>query len=49
MSGFAVQGLPGQTLTLRATTTSPTTQISDSYSFEAGRAGSLRRVTNVIQ
>jgi hypothetical protein len=48
MSGNATEGSPQSTVTLHATPTVAADRVSDIYVFEAGRAGSLRRVTNAI-
>jgi hypothetical protein len=48
MSGNAVEGSPRSTVTLHATPAVAADRVSDVYIFQAGQAGSLRRVTNVI-
>jgi hypothetical protein len=49
LSGRAEKGQSGSPLTLNAISSSPESRVSDIYSIEAGRAGSLKRVTNIIQ
>lgn len=48
MSGNATEGSPRSTVTLHATPAVAADRVSDTYIFQAGQAGSLRRVTNVI-
>jgi hypothetical protein len=48
MIGNATENATGSSVSLTAITASPSSRVSDIYSFKPGQADSLRRATSVI-